>query len=260
LVLPITVLAEKMGIISGDKYIQVLGVVQEGDDVTEYLGIVKYEPKIPVELQGEIAGAFPGAVHKTDEPRVQSVPEVLDELRGQRCYYTVKIVGTSSSFIHQDGEIWVCGHNWPYKASETNLYWRMCRKYGLEEKLKAAGNYAVQGEIAGPGVQKNHYGLQELQLFVFNVFDINKGRHLDYVDFIAFCQRYGLTTVPVVADDLILDHTVDQLLELAKGQYPNQHAREGIVIRTVTEQYSQALNSRASFKVINNDYLLKVKD
>lgn len=234
--------------------------LQEGDDVTERLGIVKYEPKIPVELRGEIAGAFPGIVPKTDEPRVQSAPEVLDELRGQRCYCTVKIDGTSSSFIHQDGETWVCSHNWPYKPSETNLYWRMCRKYGLEEKLKAVGNYAVQGEIAGPGVQKNHYGLRELQLFVFNVFDSDKGHYLDYADFIAFCRQHDLTSVPVVTDDLILDHTVEQLLELAKGQYPNGHAREGIVIRTITEQYSRTLNSRASFKVINNDYLLKVKE
>ena len=136
----------------------------------------------------------------------------------------------------------------------------MWRKYGIEAALRDAGNYAIQGETAGPGIQKNRYGLKEMQLFVFNVFDINRGRHLDYAEFVAFCKRYGLQTVPITMDDLVLNHTVEELLELAKGQYPGGYAREGIVIRTITEQYSQVLSGRASFKVINNDYLLKEKD
>lgn len=261
LVLPITALAEKLGITSGDRHIQVLSVVCEGDEVTEQLGITKYEPPIPAELAGDVVGPFPGYVHKTHEPRVQSFPGILEELAGTRCYVTTKIDGMTASFIRRDDEFLVCGHQWAYQDSPNNVYWKMCRKYGIEAILKnAKKNYAIQGEVAGPGIRKNRYGLKELQLFVFNVFDIDRGRHLDYADFVAFCRRYGLQIVPNVANDLVLNHTVEDLLELAKGQYPSGYAREGIVIRPITEQHSQVLSGRASFKVINNDHLLKEKD
>lgn len=47
LVLPITALAEKLGITSGDRHIQVLSVVCEGDEVTDQLGITKCQPPLP---------------------------------------------------------------------------------------------------------------------------------------------------------------------------------------------------------------------
>jgi RNA ligase (TIGR02306 family) len=232
--------------------------VQEGDEVTDRLGITKYEAPIPVELAGEVSGSFPGYVHKTNEQRIQSCPAALDELRGQTFYATVKIDGTSSSFIHRDGEFTVAGHNWPYRDSPGNLHWRMCRKYSIEAALKSAGNYAVQGESAGPSIQSNHYGLKEHDLFVFNVFDINRGRHLDYADFIAFCTQYGFQTVPIETDNFVLSDGIGiaELLEMAKGKYPGGHKREGLVFRTLTERYSKALAGRTSFKVINNGYLL----
>ena len=39
----------------------------EGLDVTEMLGIVKYEPPIPAELAGKVKGLFPSFIPKTDE-------------------------------------------------------------------------------------------------------------------------------------------------------------------------------------------------
>ncbi len=235
--------------------------VQEGDDVTERLGVVKYEAPIPVELQGEVSGAFPGYIHKTDEPRIQSFPGILDELRGVHCYISLKIDGTSSTFAHRDGEFTVAGHNWPYRESETNTYWRMYRKYNLEQVLRSAGNYALQAEIAGPAIQKNRYGLKEHSIFCFNVFDINRGRHLDFADYVAFCQAHGIPMAPVVDSCFVLDHTVAQLLEMVEAQrYPTGGPAEGWVIRPLVEQYSKTLGSRASFKVLNNRYLLKNTD
>jgi hypothetical protein len=50
---------------------------------------------------------------------------------------------------------------------------------------------------------------------------------------------------------------MEQLLEKAKGKYPSGKHREGIVIRPIKEAYSEILKGRLSFKVVNNDYLLK---
>ena len=48
-------------------------VIEEGADVTELLGVEKYEPPIPAELSGKVKGYFPSFIHKTDEERVQNL-------------------------------------------------------------------------------------------------------------------------------------------------------------------------------------------
>jgi ATP-dependent RNA circularization protein (DNA/RNA ligase family) len=48
-----------------------------------------------------------------------------------------------------------------------------------ENKLKATGrNLAIQGEIVGSGIQGNQYKLNSHQLFVFSIYDIDKGTYL----------------------------------------------------------------------------------
>lgn len=50
---------------------------------------------------------------------------------------------------------------------------------------------------------------------------------------------------------------VDELLERARGKYECGSVKEGIVVRPVEPVYSKSLSASLSFKVINNDYLLK---
>jgi len=66
-----------------------------GDNVTEPLGILKYEKQIPAQLRGMAKGSFPSFIRKTDEERLQNIPEILDELKNVECYFSVKIYGTS---------------------------------------------------------------------------------------------------------------------------------------------------------------------
>lgn len=47
-------------------------VIEEGLDVTDLLGIVKYEPPIPAQLAGKVKGYFPSFIRKTDEERCLS--------------------------------------------------------------------------------------------------------------------------------------------------------------------------------------------
>lgn len=46
-------------------------LIEEDSDVTEILGVTKYEPPIPASLAGVMKGAFPSFIPKTDETRVQ---------------------------------------------------------------------------------------------------------------------------------------------------------------------------------------------
>jgi RNA ligase (TIGR02306 family) len=50
----------------------------EGLDVTEMLGIVKYEPPIPAELAGKVKGQFPSFLRKTDEERCLSADTIIN--------------------------------------------------------------------------------------------------------------------------------------------------------------------------------------
>ena len=73
----------------------------EGDDVTDLLGVSKYDPPVPSNLAGRVKGPFPSFLIKTDEVRFQATPciavdgkmvnGVLNRSRGQRFIATEKL-------------------------------------------------------------------------------------------------------------------------------------------------------------------------
>ncbi len=233
---------------------------EEGIEVTDKLEIKKYEPEIRgINLSGDIQGSFPGYCSKTDEMRIQSFPEVINEFKGKDCYISVKVDGTSATYLRYGDDYYVCSRNLSFKFSEKNentAYFKMWHKYDIKRILEEEGDIAIQGEVCGPGIQKNPMKLQEVELFVFNVYNIKEGKYLDYDDFIKFCKSWGLKTVPIIGK-CKFDYTIDQLIEMAKGKYEGtDHHREGIVIRPLINCYSQILGTKLSIKIVNNDYLL----
>jgi RNA ligase (TIGR02306 family) len=231
---------------------------REGDDVTQLLGVEKYEPPAPVGM-GDFRASFPGFIPKTDEMRVQSVPEVLDELQGLPYAATLKYDGTSSTFVidPHSQEFHACGRNFSLQDSE-NIYWRAARKYDLENILRRFPHLAVQGELCGPGIQKNRLNLKELSLFVFNVYDFKSARYLNHGEARQWLAENGLTPVETIEEGESFAHTQESLLALAEGKYPNaSNEREGIVIRPREERFSPTLGGRLSFKAISNRFLLK---
>jgi RNA ligase (TIGR02306 family) len=235
--------------------------VREGEDMTALLGITKYEPPVPQGM-GDFRAHFPAFLPKTDEMRVQSVPEVLDELRGLPYIATLKCDGTSATFCidPRDSQFHACGRNISIREGE-NLYWRIARKYDLEAVLRRSTQLAVQGEICGPGIQKNRLGLKELSLFAFNVYDLGQACYLDHDDARQWLEENGLSPVEVVETGESFAHSQDSLLLLAEGKYPGtSNEREGIVIRPRCETFSSVLGGRLSFKAISNRFLLKEGD
>jgi RNA ligase (TIGR02306 family) len=233
-----------------------------GAEVRERLGVVKFEPVLPDAR--EVAGPFPALVPKTDEIRLQSALGVLDEIRGRELYVSTKLDGTSATFFRDlQGGFVACSRNWAL-APGPNPVWRVAERYGLAEKLPPG--FALQGELCGPGIQKNRLGLSEVDVFCFSVVDARAGRYLDYVDFMAFCRERGLRTVPIERevrgeDAIGLEHTLERWLEAARGTYAGtKNRKEGIVVRPLVETPSATLGGRLSFKVINNDFLLKDED
>lgn len=248
-------LALPVNILQGD-------VPEVGIDVRERLGVTKYEPVMPGEREvRELAGGFPARVPKTDEIRLQSALGVLDEIRGKEFYVATKYDGSSATYFRDlEGEFLACSRNWSVKPGDNHL-WTVAKKYGLAERLPAG--YAVQGELCGPGIQKNRLGLSGLDVFVFNVYDVKAGKYLEFQALLDFCKEHGLKTVPVervvrAEEAANYVHTLDGWLEASRGLYAGtKNRKEGIVVRPLVETYSPTLGGRLSFKVINNEFLLK---
>ncbi len=80
-----------------------------GDDLTESLGIVKYEAPIPAQLSGKVKGNFPSFIPKTEEIRIQNFQADMNfSPAGERVYITEKLDGTSFTCYYNNGEFGVC--------------------------------------------------------------------------------------------------------------------------------------------------------
>ena len=231
-----------------------------GDDVTEILGITKYEPYVPAQLAGIRKGNFPDFVYKTDETRIQAVPELIASRQNTPFYVTEKVDGSSMTVYLKDGEFGVCSRNFDMKETEDNSFWKVARALDLENKLRSCNkNIALQGELVGPGVQKNKCALDKLTMLVFNVFNIDTGTFMDFEDFKGWLRYFDLQSVPIVEENKLLPATVEELVEYSKAPslLNPKSPRKGVVFRPLVNCYDETLRGRLSFKVINPEFLLK---
>jgi RNA ligase (TIGR02306 family) len=245
-----------------------ISYLQEGDDVTEMLGVKKYlrpgDKEARARLNGHTKGVLPGFIKKTDEFRIQSYPRLLEDMAGIEVYQTTKMDGSSMTVYYNDKidePFGVCSRNLNLKEDDQNAFWKMAHQYGLREKLTELGvNLYIQGELCGPGIQKNPLELKDLELFIFNAFFLDEGRYAGLNELVDICNRLQLKTVPV-EKIYIFNHSLADMLKEAEGKYENTKSyKEGIVVRPVEAILSPRLGyGLMSFKCINNRYLLADK-
>ena len=245
---------------------QIPETAEVGDDVTELLGVKKWEIEERATTGGTVIGPLPTDVPHTDETRVQANPELIDEFLGGEFYYyiTTKMDGSSHSVsIDQDG-FHVAGHNYEYKDDDSSAFYRFVKKTGIRERMErfmqdfALDTLTIQGEFCAPGIQNNRLKLTKPAWYVFTVRE--NGRRVDLHRMISVCNLLDLETVPIEEIGVNLPAiypTVEALLKRADGEYPNGGKKEGIVIRPEYPIYCPAIGDYLSMKVVNNSYLLK---
>lgn len=247
LVLPLSILPE--------------GDYRLGDDVTGLLGIRKWEMEERVTGGGTVIGDFPDEIPKTDELRVQSLPELIDEFKKVSAYYiSTKMDGTSVTMYWRDGHFGVCGRNYEYADDEKCAMWVYAHEHHIPERMAEnnLSNIAIQGEFCGAGIQKNRLKLIKPEWYIFTVFDLTTHRRYSLHKMQELCEKLQLKMVPIEEEKGSFDYdSVEKLLERAKGKYASGMDKEGIVIRPVESVYSKLLEGPLSMKVLNNDYLLK---
>jgi RNA ligase (TIGR02306 family) len=227
-----------------------------GKSVADQIGARHYEKPAPGAVLGEIAGPFPSFLVKTDEMNLRSYPAALQELRGQECYMTLKLDGTSVSFYQQQGEIGACSRNYSLTLTETSALGKVAQRYQLPQKLAAIGKpVAIQAELYGPGVQANRMAIRELELAIFNLYWIEERRFANYAELQAFAEAQELPLAPLLWQGKC-DFSLEQLLQKANQlRYPNNAPAEGLVLRPMQECYSPTLQGRLSVKVMSEAFL-----
>lgn len=235
-------------------YVLPNGTYGVGEDVSELLEVIKWEPPIPAELAGKVKGMFPSFIPKTDEERIENLATDYDSFKNEIFYVTEKLDGSSATYYYKDGVFGVCSRNLDLLETEENTFWKVARKLDIENKLKSLEyNVSIQGELCGEGIQNNPYKLKGQTVYFFNVFDIDKYEYFELTNFITIISQLELTTVPILDTKFVLPNTVEELIKYADGKSnlnPNAD-REGIVIRSS--------DRKISFKSISQKFLLNEK-
>lgn len=245
--------------------------------LADLLGVLKWEedennnggPNGPGRLS-----TFPSFIPKTDQERIQNVHRSVAGTCGEVAYeVTVKMDGSSITVYHKDDHVGVCSRNQELKLDEDNNFVRAARESRLLYAIDKLGkNYAVQGELCGPGIQKNRAEKKELGIWIFDIYDIDERRYLlpderhqVYGDLRNIVKDSGVAPaldfrhVPVLATGYCRDLAVlDNALALAERATYVIHQGDGTIKEVPAEGvvFKPALGGD-SFKIISNSYLMK---
>ncbi len=234
-------------------------IVKEGDDVTEALGIQKWEAPVPAQLAGQVRGNFPTAVPKTDQERIQNLKKEFEEWKAQNLVFeiTEKLDGSSCTmYLDLEGDFHVCSRNLDLKRDENNSFWKAAIQNDVENRMVAANlqGLAIQGELVGEGIQGNQYKIRGQKFYVFDIYDTKTGAYLNSEQRIKLCQQLGLEHVPLVSVKAITAEDIAGILQEAEGKsLLNDSEREGLVWKCISDP-------SISFKTISNRWLLKNKE
>lgn len=257
-----------------------------GDDVTDIIGITKYEPNPdsqPVERKqtryypkfltrfawfrklvynGRESRGFPHFIFKTDETRIQNFPAVLgmsipfvvrEKVDGQSATYALERKKGKYPWSKDTFDFSVSSRNLRRWKEDDSTYWFIARKYDIENVLewligKEDKFIAIQGEIIAPDVQGNKYHVTEPDFYAFNL--IYPSGRVKCQRAESMLERLGIKWCPMVNEAIWLPEKMSEILEYADGEsklYPT--LREGLVFRNY--------ETNISFKAVSNKFLLK---
>ena len=255
---------------------------RQGQDVTEALGVTKYEPPVPTSMDGEVWSAGHERCVRYDIENIKRYPRVLQP--GEEVVVCEKIHGTwcqigvmpEAMADEAYGRLVVsskglAGRGLAFmpeaEANRGNLYLRVARQLELERRL---GDEArdepvfVLGEVFGQGVQDLGYGASTARddTLGFRVFDVylgcpGQGRYLGDEELEQFCRRHELERVPVLWRGPFDRGQLEALTTGAESVSGQQaHLREGVVVRPVVERRDDELG-RVQLKSVSDAYLLR---
>lgn len=224
--------------------------VEEGLDLTDILGVLKWEEPIPNDINAK--GFLPLNIPMTDENRWENF--VDDIPYGEKADLTLKIDGQSNSFYYNDGNFGVLGRKLELKLDSVNKYTYHIGKLNIDVKLKNfcekhGVSLCIRGESYGQGIQKmkiNPHSKFPNAWAMFSVWNIKERRYErkgDEFYFLDIADELGLPTVDVIEKDVVI---TPELIQKYSSELKELNGRpfEGIVVQ----------HAGGSFKIINKHY------
>jgi RNA ligase (TIGR02306 family) len=252
----------------------------EGMDVKDILGIEKYEPVVPSDMEGDLFYAGSEYTIKYDIENVKKYPNLIRT--GEMVQITEKIHGTffmvSAVPSHMENSSLLYGRNvisskgyaqkgfsfCDSEKNKNNVYLRVAKENNLFEianKLADELNEIViiAGEAFGR-VQDLKYGVTNLDYRVFDV-AVGEARHekrfFNHEKLESFVKENNLKRVPILYVGAFSDEILEQYTsgkESVSGK--EVHLREGVVVKTLEERYDEDFG-RVFLKSVSEEYLLR---
>lgn len=232
-------------------------------DVSEVLGIQKWEPEVAASMRGTIRGNFPSWLRKTDQERIQNCYKDVSKKFDSYWIGEEKLDGSSMTVGAMGDEVHVCSRNLSIKLDDTeNTFVKTAMSTNAISALLSYGkNIALSGELIGPGIQGNKYALTTHQWHIFDIYDVDAGRYMTATEreiiLNELMAMHGLKvqTAPLVTVRSLSGMTVDELLKHAEDESSlnRKTQREGIVWKCFDD-------GDLSFKAISNAWLIKNKE
>jgi RNA ligase (TIGR02306 family) len=257
--------------------------LKENQDITEKLGITKFEPPAPKfqnfasGKKGTIKQTNPNFSKYTSLQNIKNYPDLFDPEETVIC--TEKIHGTNfragwvpfvaDTFMKKVKKFFGFAPKWEFvygshnvqlqnrgKHSQTfydtNVYYKTCVQYNLKEVIPKG--IVIFGEIYGEGIQKNYsYGLKgETKLSVFDVQEVDENGKKEYrnlIDGLNIANQLGLPIVPILLICQFKDLVPEELFK-GTSELSDQQKVESV-------EEKDCYMGRKKLKVINPEYLLQ---
>lgn len=278
LVLPLSALPD------GDKVVYPIGMV-----VTDLLGIRLYDPEIQEEKEplrqkpkskfGKLLFRFswfrklyykmnkpymttyPDWISKSNEENIEAIYNKLlssGDLERETWVVTEKVEGQAASYVYDGKKLHCFSHNfgvregnWVEYANLINLKARLAACYKLIKKVKpSVSAVCIQGELIGPGIQKNIYKRKNLELYLYNGYTYHKGGTVykfawNVLNMVS--DELGIPTVPLIAwGRHVTAPLLEDMLEDCQGnsELCPDVPREGLVWRNNDGSHHFKVKSR----------------
>lgn len=265
------------------------GVFFEGEDVTNFIGVKKYEkpdtdPSVYLSektphgfferalykfkflylykwfpfMRKKLRSPFPSKIVPiTDEERIQNIPHYLEKYKGLEFIVSYKLDGSSITIIHHKflgrSSYRICSRRFELHDSSNDWY-KVFKKTSFDKEIQKLVSYFNTNNIVvqGEAIGKfngNHHNLSSNEIRLFNIFV--EGDKLYQDKFIEVCEKLNIPHCPLYKK-ITLNHTMKEIIEesnLKDILNPKAYS-EGLVWR----------RENISFKVVNPNYLLKKEE
>lgn len=267
------------------------GSWKEGDDITDVIGVKKYEkpdnnpveryekPRMPKvwykrwayllkynllyksfpSLRPKMRSHFPNhLVSITDEERIQNCPAILKAYAGKHFVVSYKLDGSSITIIHQKvfgkSKFRICSRRFELHCKKNDWYRVFVDTDFKYEILKLVRHFGTNDIIVqGEAIGKFNGNHHNLDREQIRLFNIYvNGKRLNQKEFLEICLKMNIPHCPKYKE-VILNHSLEEILKESeiKDILNPKAESEGLVWRCIEDNLS--------FKVINNKYLLKEK-